>query len=153
MKIHTWTFFHLILDLIFRFDHIEGKQPRTNLLQINSRQPQKAFYFETPHRISEQSLEELTGGEVLRGKLLLSLECQSVISSSSRDTESGRVTERQRSGLIKSFVPIHEQHRPDFIFMDNKACRGRITEERLLEARGTSNGVACPSSAEWSCRG
>lgn len=50
MKIHTLTFFHLILDLIFRFDHIEGKLPQTNLLQINCWQPQKA-----PHQISGQS--------------------------------------------------------------------------------------------------
>jgi len=33
-------------------------------------------------------------------------------------------------------VPLHEQHRPNFIFMDNNAPahRGRIIRERLLEA-------------------
>lgn len=29
-------FYLLILDLIFRFDHIEGKLPQTNLIQINN---------------------------------------------------------------------------------------------------------------------
>lgn len=34
------------------------------------------------------------------------------------------------------FVPLHEQHRPDFIFMDYNAPahRGRIIREQLLEA-------------------
>uniref|UniRef100_A0A673MIV3 Tc1-like transposase DDE domain-containing protein n=1 Tax=Sinocyclocheilus rhinocerous TaxID=307959 RepID=A0A673MIV3_9TELE len=33
-------------------------------------------------------------------------------------------------------MPLHEQHRPDFIFMDDNAPahRGRIIRERLLEA-------------------
>ncbi len=34
-------------------------------------------------------------------------------------------------------MPLHEQHRPDFIFMDDNAPapRGHIIRERLLEAR------------------
>lgn len=76
-------------------------------------------------------------------KLPLSLECQSVITCCSRDTETGRVTKRHRSGR-----PLATSHADDR-FIVNSALLNRMMNASQLQAclkeeRGTR--VSCQTS-------